>query len=349
MAEYQPFFLRNTWYYALPSSKLSRKRMLSKTLLGEPVLFARGEDGNVFALRDVCPHRSMPLSCGLFDGKMVECCYHGWKFDGQGVCRDIPWLTGHEKIEADKIRVKRYPVIEQQGNIWIFMGDDKLADGDVPKPPVLPGLHIDATPKVTANSHFPCHMDHAVIGLMDPAHGPFVHQAWWWRGRNSIHEKSKAFGPWPFGFVMKKHSPSKNAFGYKILGGAPQTEISFQLPGIRVEHIEVGKHHVINLTAVTPIDEKNTEITHLIYWTQDWLSFLKPFLIPFVKRFLQQDKDVVVRQQEGLKYEKSMMLLRDADTQARWYFQLKNNYAEAQEKGGAFQNPVPDVVLKWRS
>src|SRR5262249_1328988 len=158
-----------------------------------------------------------------------------------------------------------------------------------PKPPRIPGMGEEKTAGIWASSLFPCHMDHAVIGLMDPAHGPFVHQAWWWRGRHSIHEKAKAFGPAPYGFVMKKHAPSKNAFGYKILGGAPQTEITFQLPGVRVEHIEVGKHHVVNLTCVTPVDETKTEINHLIYWTQGWLGILKPLLMPFVHGFLNQD------------------------------------------------------------
>ena len=42
-------------------------------------------------------------------------------------------------------------------------------------------------------AELPCNVDHGIIGLMDPAHGPFVHQAWWWRSRASIHEKTKHF------------------------------------------------------------------------------------------------------------------------------------------------------------
>ncbi len=360
MAEFAPFFLRSIWYYALPSQTLAKGKMVAKTLLGEPVLFARKDDGTVFALRDVCPHRAMPLSCGRFDGREVECCYHGWRFDKEGVCRDIPWLTGHEGIDPANIKVRTYPVMEVQGNIWIFMSDKKEAekaganpDAFAHKPPVLPGIAMDAQAGLWTHSLFPCHMDHAVIGLMDPAHGPFVHQAWWWRGKTSIHEKAKAFGAAPFGFVMKKHRPSSNSFGYKILGGVPETEIVFALPGVRIEHIQIGqeknKHHVINLTCVTPISETQTEITHLIYWTQPWLALIKPFFRPFMEGFIEQDKDVVTRQQIGLKHEKSMLLLKDADTQARWYFQLKQEYAKASSESRAFNNPVPDVTLRWRS
>jgi len=50
-------------------------------------------------------------------------------------------------------------------------------------------------------SDLPCSVDHGIIGLMDPAHGPFVHQAWWWRSRDSIHEKQKAFEPIPMDFA----------------------------------------------------------------------------------------------------------------------------------------------------
>jgi phenylpropionate dioxygenase-like ring-hydroxylating dioxygenase large terminal subunit len=355
MAEFPAFFLRNIWYYAIPSQTLAKGKMLAKTLLGEPVVFARNADGSVFALRDVCPHRSMPLSCGSFDGQHVECCYHGWKFDSKGTCRDIPWLTGHEEIDPTKIKVRTYPVQEIQGNIWIFMAEKPDANPDdfAHKPPIMPGVGAHAKPAIWTKAMFPCHVDHGVIGLMDPAHGPFVHQAWWWRGKKSIHEKVKAFGASPFGFVMKKHRPSSNSFGYKILGGVPHTEIFFQLPGTRIEHIEIGQgknaHHVINLTCVTPINETETEITHLIYWTQGWLHLITPFFRPFMEGFIEQDKGVVVKQQMGLRHEKSMLLLKDADTLARWYFQLKQEYVKAVSESRAFNNPVPEVTLRWRS
>ncbi|MDF1794642.1 MAG: Rieske (2Fe-2S) protein, partial [Thalassobaculaceae bacterium] len=69
-------FLRDIWYFAMPSAALKVGAMRDKTLLGEPLVFARTSEGTVFALRDVCPHRGIPLSDGWFDGKEVECCYH---------------------------------------------------------------------------------------------------------------------------------------------------------------------------------------------------------------------------------------------------------------------------------
>ncbi|MEM1050424.1 MAG: Rieske 2Fe-2S domain-containing protein, partial [Pseudomonadota bacterium] len=53
--------IRGCWYMALPGSDLKPGRMLAKSLLGEPVLIARRTDGTPFAIRDVCPHRGIPL------------------------------------------------------------------------------------------------------------------------------------------------------------------------------------------------------------------------------------------------------------------------------------------------
>ena len=349
MSSAAPFFLRNLWYFALPSAQLKPARMLGKVLLNEPVLFARKTDGTVFALRDVCPHRGIPLTDGRFDGDEVECCYHGWRFDGAGGCTCIPSLTGHEGITPSNIRVRDYPVRESQGGIWIFMGDGKMAESEIPPVPMLADFPPDQKPMICEVLKFPCFIDHAVIGLMDPAHGPFVHTSWWWRSRTSIHDKAKDFGPSHLGFTMKRHRPSKNSFAYKLLGGVPETEISFQLPGVRLESIRVGAKRVGGMTCVTPIRDNETEITHLNFTTIGWLRLLAPILRIFARLFLNQDRTVVVKQQRGLQFEQNLMLIRDADTQARWYQQLKNEWARSREEDRAFANPVKDVTLRWRS
>ena len=53
--------LRDVWYYAMPSYRLKRGKMIAKTLLDEPVLIGRDQDGKAFALVDICPHRGIPL------------------------------------------------------------------------------------------------------------------------------------------------------------------------------------------------------------------------------------------------------------------------------------------------
>ncbi|HUA54259.1 MAG TPA: aromatic ring-hydroxylating dioxygenase subunit alpha [Candidatus Sulfotelmatobacter sp.] len=337
--------LREVWYYAVPGPRLRRGRILPKTILGEPLLLGRDRDGAAFALRDICPHRGMPLTRGAFDGQTIECCYHGWRFDTAGRCVAIPSLVADQAFEPGRIKVARYPVREIQGNVWVFFGSDPA---DAPEPPVLPEIG-ERGPAILETVRLDAAIDHAVVGLMDPAHGPFVHTAWWWRSRRSMHEKAKAFEPSPFGFTMLRHAPSTNSNAYRILGGRPETEISFRLPGVRVEHIRIGRYVVCNLTALTPLDERTTEITTALYWTMPWLTALKPLLRPFVRTFLGQDRDVMSMQQVGLAFRPTLMLIDDADTQAKWYHRLKDEYARARAERRPFVNPVKPRVLRWRS
>jgi len=350
VTENKNFFLRNIWYYALPGGQLKPGAMVSKTLLGEPVILARTSTGQVFALRDICPHRAVPLSCGRFDGHEVECAYHGWRFDQKGRCTEIPSLVEGQNLDLNRFGVKQYPVREVQGNIWIYMAEVGTANASQPDIdiPVVPYFG-DQPYQLVETLQFPCFLDHAVVGLMDPVHGPFVHRSWWWRSRGALFEKAKAFDPSPYGFTMRRHQLLKKSRVYRLLGGVPEVEIAFRLPSVRIEYINTGYHTVCNLTAATPISETQTEVHSAFYWTLPWLTAVKPFVRPFVRAFLNQDRALVVKQQVGLKQNPTLMLINDADTQARWYYQLKTEFARATVEGRPFYNPVKEKVLRWRS
>lgn len=342
-------FLKNVWYVGLPSQELKWGEPQSRKIMNEPVVFFRKTDGTVAAVRDICPHRGIPLSYGRVVEDTIECPYHGWKFDGQGMCTEIPSLCPGQDLNPNKIKVRAYPVTESQGLIWIFVGDKDFDMGKAPEIPKMLAFPENVKPNLTYVVNFPCHVDHAVIGLMDPAHGPYVHKSWFWRSEKTMLEKQKKFAPVRYGFQMVRHQPSKNSKAYKILGGTPTTEITFTLPCVRVEHIEVGTRHFYSYTALTPVDENNTRVTQLAYWDIPWLSLIKPAIHQFSKKFLGQDMDAVTKQQEGLRYDPSLMLIKDADTQAKWYYGLKTEYHEHQVENREFQHPVKESILKWRS
>ena len=349
MTENKNFFLRNIWYYALPAARLKPGAMMAKTLLGEPVLLARSRAGKVFALRDICPHRAVPLTDGRFDGHEIECCYHGWRFDPSGRCTAIPSLVEGQDLDFSRFRVKQYPVREVQGNIWIYMAADDKADTPPPEIdiPLVPYFG-DRPYQLIETARFPCFVDHAVVGLMDPTHSPFVHSAWWWRAEPSLVEEVKIFDPSPYGFTMRRHKIVNVPRIYGLLGGVPETEISFRLPGVRIEQLTTDRHTVCNLTAMTPISETETEVTTMLYWDISWLMAIKPLLQFLTGVFLNQDGAIVAKQQAGLKHDPSLMLIKDADTQARWYYQLKAEFARANIEKRPFVNPVKEQVLRWR-
>jgi phenylpropionate dioxygenase-like ring-hydroxylating dioxygenase large terminal subunit len=342
--------LYDMWYLALPGSRLRRRQTVGLKLLGHSILVGRDGTGSVFALRDSCPHRGIPLSHGKFDGAEVECCYHGWRFDRRGVCTYIPSLLPTQVFDVGRVRVREFPCREVQGNVWVYLpGEDRGPPDPLPDVPLVPGVE-DHHYRLYERARFRCTIDQAVSGLVDPAHGPFVHRSWWWRTRRSIREKTKAFAPSHLGFTMVRHRPSANSRVYRLLFGREvSTEIRFELPGVRVEHIRAGRHHICGLTAITPLTESEVELHQVFYWTVGWLTALRPALRPLVRRFIGQDRDVMEQQGRGLIEDPPLMLINDADKPVRWYFRLKEELLRSRAEGRPFVNPVPHATLSWRT
>jgi phenylpropionate dioxygenase-like ring-hydroxylating dioxygenase large terminal subunit len=333
-------FLRDLWYMAGLASSLKPGAMRREMLCAEPVLLGRTKSGDAFALRDICPHRAAPLSAGRILGGEVECPYHGWRFSTDGQCTQIPSVLQDQDIDVTRIRVASYPLREQDGLIWIYMASDLRRVTPALEPPRIPiaGAEGLARPGFVEAQ-----------GLMDPAHGPFVHRSWWWRTEKSIHAKAKRHVPSERGFTMVDHKPSSNSFLYRILGRDLTTEIRFELPGLRFEHIRAGKRQVLGFTAVTPLDAERTLVTQIFYWTMPALWLFKPFFRPFARAFLGQDRKIVELQNEGLKFSPPQMLIQDADVPAIWYHRLKKAWAESVANGTPFVNPVQERLLRWRS
>lgn len=128
------WFLREIWYFAVAGSQLKPGKMVSKTMLGEPVLVGRDKEGKVFALRDICPHQGVPLSCGSFNGEQIECCFHAWSFNKDGVCTVIPSLAPGQNFNLAGVRTKSYPCQEVQGSVWVYFGEKKRACPRRPQP-----------------------------------------------------------------------------------------------------------------------------------------------------------------------------------------------------------------------
>ena len=80
--------LYNDWYPAMRSEPLRGKKLPhGHAPAAFPWCWGAKEDGKLFAMRDNCPHRGIPLSCGWFDGRELTCKYHGWAFEpASGQC-----------------------------------------------------------------------------------------------------------------------------------------------------------------------------------------------------------------------------------------------------------------------
>ncbi|HLI33873.1 MAG TPA: aromatic ring-hydroxylating dioxygenase subunit alpha, partial [Terriglobia bacterium] len=261
-------------------------------------------------------------------------------------------VTG-DKLKVDRIYAVHFPAEDQDGYVWVYMPDSEKRDEPTPPAPRLP-VFSSQYRLTHLSADLPVSVDHGIIGLMDPAHGPFVHQAWWWRTRHSIQQKEKTFEPIPNGFRIQAHKPSANSAAYKLLGvyGQPiTTTIEFVLPNMRFEQIHCGDNWFSSRATVTPITASQCRIDFCAAWN---VFRRVPFMVSifriFARMFIGQDQRTMQKQSEGLKHNPRLMLIDDADRPAKWYFQLKQAYLESKRTGQPMRHPIPGpVTLRWRS
>lgn len=139
-------------------------------LLGEDLVAFRDSQGRVGLLGAYCPHRGAPLFFGRNEECGLRCVYHGWKFDVDGRCLDMP-SEPPERAFAERVRQQVYPTYEGGGVLWTFMGDPARK----PPPPNyewmrVPGSHFGISKTVQA-----CNYLQAVEGGLDTVHSGFLH------------------------------------------------------------------------------------------------------------------------------------------------------------------------------
>lgn len=164
----QTAFARNRWYVAGYGTDVGRG-LAARTILGEPLVLYRTGAGEPVALADRCVHRRYPLSRSTLDGDRIVCGYHGFTYDSSGACVFVP---AQQRIPRTA-GVKRYPVVEQDSFIWVWVGEPELADpAAVPRAPWLadPGWTT-----VRGIEHVPARYALVVDNLLDLSHETYLH------------------------------------------------------------------------------------------------------------------------------------------------------------------------------
>jgi phenylpropionate dioxygenase-like ring-hydroxylating dioxygenase large terminal subunit len=162
-------FLTDVWYVAAWADEVGAA-LLPREILGERVVLFRTRDGQAHALADRCPHRFAPLSMGRLVDDRIECAYHGLRFDGSGACIFNPHGNG---MIPPRAVVRRYPLVERDGLLWIWMGDEARAD-----PAAIPefAFHVDpAFQNVKGYTLADANYELLTDNLMDLGHIEFLH------------------------------------------------------------------------------------------------------------------------------------------------------------------------------
>ena len=139
-------------------------------LLGEDLVAFRTTSGRPAVLDTWCPHRNANLFWGRNEEDGLRCVYHGWKFDADGGCVDMPNEPPKSRF-AEKIKQPAYQAVDQGGVVWVYMGPPELA-------PALPELEWTLVPESHRNVSKriqDCNWLQNLEGEVDSSHANFLH------------------------------------------------------------------------------------------------------------------------------------------------------------------------------
>ncbi|MFM9971707.1 MAG: Rieske 2Fe-2S domain-containing protein [Burkholderiales bacterium] len=178
-------FMRRYWQPVAIASAVTERPMHLR-VLGEDLIIFRDARGRAGLLYARCAHRGTSLYYGKVDAAGIRCCYHGWQFDVEGRCLDMPCEPDNGARMREKIRQPWYPLEERYGVVWAYMGPPA-------KRPILPRWSVfeglGPEEKLIVDGHstgaggdetieiVPTNWLNDWENVMDPFHVPILHAA----------------------------------------------------------------------------------------------------------------------------------------------------------------------------
>jgi len=164
---------RRFWLPAMLSSEAPAPDSPPRRLriLGEDLVGFRDSAGRIGIISAYCPHKLAQLFWGRNEECGLRCPYHGWKFDVDGNCVDLPNVENAQNVKR-KMGVTAYPTREAGGVVWVYMGPtDRM--------PELPGLEWTGLPESQVKVHrwLQCtNWAQGMEGEIDTSHVSFLHR-----------------------------------------------------------------------------------------------------------------------------------------------------------------------------
>ncbi|MBG1259718.1 aromatic ring-hydroxylating oxygenase subunit alpha [Nostoc commune] len=292
--------LKNFWYACELSTNIT-KQPKQIVIFQQRFVLYRNSQEQIVALKDQCPHRGAALSMGWIDNDCIRCPYHGWQFQADGRCIDIPSNADETPIPP-KARVETYPIQEKYGFVWMFLGELPEAE----RPPLPSNL-----PEYLFTSMHPAphvDLDHGnYVRLMetnlDFGHVIAVHRKSFGQRipLNSTVRYQVEEDDWSAvaKFTYASLNNSKKVLNF-LLGGRPQVtlRLSFYLPNFTLAEISVGGDtrfpiKFAILAGYCPIDENTTSVKRIFFRNTLPLPWLDKLFIKLDSILAHEDTVVV--------------------------------------------------------
>ncbi len=164
--------LRRFWLPAMLSDELPANDCVPVRLrlMGEDLIVFRDTEGKVGVLDAFCPHRGASLFFGRNESAGLRCIYHGWKFDVEGSCVDLPNAPEGDEFKS-RVHIKAYEALEGGGIVWVYMGPKDRT----PPRPGFDWMDVPSANYVVVKYYTHCNYMQAIEGDLDPSHVAFLH------------------------------------------------------------------------------------------------------------------------------------------------------------------------------
>ena len=114
--------LRPAWHCIGRADELSDPGdHLTITILDEPVVLVRGDDGELRALSNICRHRGMPVVDGAGSASSFTCPYHAWSYATDGVLKTAPFTDPDAVVGC---RLPMWPITIHNGSVYVAVTPD---------------------------------------------------------------------------------------------------------------------------------------------------------------------------------------------------------------------------------
>lgn len=165
-------YFRRYWLPALLATELPQPDCppVRVRLLGEDLIAFRDTSGRIGLIDEFCAHRRASLFWGRNEECGLRCVYHGWKYDIDGTCVDIPNEPPEYAI-AKNVRTRAYLTQEYGGLIWAYMGPRE----HVPDLPKLEWARVPEKHRYISKRFQQTNYLQAVEGGIDSSHSNFLH------------------------------------------------------------------------------------------------------------------------------------------------------------------------------
>ena len=162
--------MRRYWVPALLCSEIAKPDCppVRVKLLGERLLAFRDSAGRPALVEEFCAHRGASLFLGRNEEGGIRCSYHGWKYDVNGQCVELPSAP---QI-AQKVRIKAYPCVERGDVVWAYMGPPEKR----PQPPEVEWCLVPPSHRYVSKRIQQCGYLQAMEGGIDTTHASWVHR-----------------------------------------------------------------------------------------------------------------------------------------------------------------------------